>query len=62
MCAIAPVITDKKIFEVIHQKVEIHQKEMEYKPTDKLVFIVLSIMSGCDVVFDLNRKLRVDRC
>lgn len=61
MCTIAPVITDKKIFEVIHQKVEIHQKKMEYKPTDKLIFIVLGIISGCDVIFDLNRKLRVDR-
>ena len=26
MCAIAPVIKDKKVFEVIHQKVSIQQK------------------------------------
>jgi hypothetical protein len=49
------------VFDVIHQKVEIHQKKVEYKPTDKLVFVVLGIMSGCEVVFDLNRKLRVYR-
>jgi len=61
MCAIAPVIADKKIFEVIHQKVEIHQKKVEYSPTDKLVLMTLGIMSGCDVVFDINRRLRVDR-
>jgi predicted nuclease of restriction endonuclease-like (RecB) superfamily len=61
LCAIAPVIKDKNIFDVIHQKVEIHQKKVEYKPIDKLVFAVLGIVSGCEVVFDINRKLRVDR-
>jgi hypothetical protein len=61
LCGISPVIKDKKIFDVIHQKIDIHQKTVEYKPTDKLVFVVLGIMSGCDVVFDLNRKLRIDR-
>jgi hypothetical protein len=61
LCAIAPVIKDKNIFGFIHQKVEIHQKKVEYKPTDKLVFVVLGIVSGCEVVFDINRKLRVDR-
>ena len=49
------------MFDVIHQKVEIHQKKVEYRPTDKLVLMTLGIMSGCDVVFDINRKLRVDR-
>ena len=61
LCAIAPVIKDKNVFDVIHQKVEIHQKKVEYRPTDKLVFAVLGIVSGCEVIFDINRKLRVDR-
>jgi hypothetical protein len=61
LCAIAPVIKDKNVFDVIHQKVEIHQKKVEYSPTDKLILMTLDIMSGCDVVFDINRKLRVDR-
>ena len=61
LCAIAPVIKDKNVFDVIEQKVEIHQKKVEYSPTDKLVLMTLGIMSGCDVVFDINRKLRVDR-
>jgi len=61
LCAIAPVIKDKNVFDVVHQKVEIHQKEVDYRPTDKLVLMTLGIMSGCDVVFDINRKLRVDR-
>jgi len=61
LCALAPVITDKKVFDTIHQKVIIQQKTVDYRPTDKLVFMVLGIMSGCDVVFDLNRNLRIDR-
>ena len=61
LCAIAPVINDKNVFDVIHQKVKIPQKKVEYRPTDKLVLMTLGIMSGCDVVFDINRKLRVDK-
>ena len=34
---------------------------MLYRPTDKLVFVALGIVSGCEAVFDLNQSLRVDR-
>jgi hypothetical protein len=34
---------------------------LDYRPTDKLVFVVLGIMSGCEVVYDLNQELRVDK-
>jgi hypothetical protein len=61
LCALAPVITDKEILEPIHQKVQIPQKEVFYRPTDKLVFVVLGVVSGCEAVFDLNQSLRVDR-
>jgi hypothetical protein len=61
LCALAPVITDKKIFEPIHEKVQIPQKEVFYRPTDKLVFVVLGVVSGCEALFDLNQNLRVDR-
>ena len=61
LCAIAPVIEEKKVFEIIHQKVVIPQKKKDYHPTDKLVFTVLGIMSGCSVIFDVNRIFRVDR-
>ena len=61
LCALAPVIGDKKIFEPIHEKVQIPQKEVFYRPTDKLLFVVLGIVSGCEAVFDLNQNLRVDR-
>jgi len=61
MCALAPLIESRGIFDHIHQDVKIPQKKLDYRPSDKLVFVVLGIMSGCEVVFDLNRKLRVDR-
>jgi len=61
LCALAPVITDKKILEPIHEEVRIPQKKVFYRPTDKLVFVVLGVVSGCEAVFDLNQSLRVDR-
>lgn len=61
LCGLAPVVVDKKILEPIHEKVQIPQKEVFYRPTDKLVFIVLGVVSGCEAVFDLNQNLRVDR-
>lgn len=61
LCALAPLIESRGIFDHIHQGVSIPQKKLDYRPSDKLVFVVLGIMSGCEVVFDLNRKLRVDQ-
>lgn len=61
LCALAPLITGRKIFEHIHQTVKIPQKKVDYSPSDKLVFVVVGIMSGCEAVFDLNQKLRVDK-
>ena len=66
LCALAPLITGRKIFDYIHQSVKIPQKKVDYPrvrgdPSDKLVFVVLGIMSGCESVFDMNRELRVDR-
>jgi len=57
LCALAPLIESRSIFDYIHQSVEIPQKKVDYPrvrgdPTDKLVFVVLGIMSGCEVVFD----------
>jgi len=61
LCVLAPLITGRKIFDHIHQMVKIPQKKVDYSPSDKLVFVVIGIMSGCEAVFDLNRQLRVDR-
>ena len=61
LCSLAPLITGRKIFDHIHQMVKIPQKKVDYSPSDKLVFVVIGIMSGCEALFDLNRQLRVDR-
>ena len=61
LCAISELINSRGIFESIHQQVKIPQKKVDYSPTDKLVFMVVGIMSGCEVVFDVNRQLRVDQ-
>jgi len=61
LCALAPLIESRGIFDHIHQSVKIPQKKLNYRPSDKLVFVIIGIVSGCEVVFDLNRKLRVDR-
>lgn len=61
LCAISALIESRGIFQCIHEMVKIPQKEVDYCPTDKLVFVVLGIMSGCEVMSDLNWKLRVDK-
>jgi len=61
LCALAPVIEDKKVFEPIHTKVNIPQKKLFYSPTDKLVFLTLGIMSNMQTVYDINYTLRVDK-
>jgi hypothetical protein len=61
LCALAPVIRDKKVFEPIHTNVNIPQKKIAYTPTDKLVFLTLGIMSGTQTVYDINYTFRVDK-
>ena len=61
LCALSALIESRGIFQCIHEMVRIPQKEVDYCPTDKLVFVVLGIMSGCEVMSDLNWKLRVDK-
>jgi len=61
LCALAPVIKDKNVFEPIHTNVNIPQKKILYSPTDKLVFLTLGIMSGIQSVYDINYKLRIDK-
>ena len=60
LAALAPVIAEKQIFEPIHQQVLIPQKTVDYRPTDKLVFVVLGILAGAQSVYDINHTLRVD--
>jgi hypothetical protein len=46
LCALGTVMQEKKIFEPLHRLVEIPQKTLLYRPTDKLVFATLGIMAG----------------
>jgi hypothetical protein len=61
LCGLSPVLSEKKIFDLIHENVHISQKAVDYRPTDKLVFVILGIMSGSATVYDLNQNLRVDK-
>jgi len=60
LAALAPVIEEKEIFSPIHRYIEIPQKTVDYRPTDKLVFVVLGILAGAETVYDINHTLRVD--
>ncbi len=61
LCGLSPIIWEKRIFELIHENVHIPQKTVSYRPTDKLVFVILGIISGSETVYDLNYNLRVDQ-
>jgi hypothetical protein len=41
--------------------VKIPQKTIDYRPTDKLVLIILSMLAGCETISSINWKLRVDK-
>ncbi len=40
---------------------KIDQKQLLYSPSDKLIFVVLGILSGAECIFDINLKLRPDK-
>lgn len=61
LAALAPIIQDREIFQPIHQKVKIDQKTIDYRPTDKLVFVTLGTLSGSENIYDINFTLRVDK-
>lgn len=60
LAALAPVISQKQIFSAIHSHVAIAQRRRDYRPSDKLVFVVLGIISGAETINDINHTLRVD--
>ncbi len=41
-------------------QVLIPQKTIDYRPTDKLVLIILSMLGGCETISSVNWTLRVD--
>ena len=61
LAGFAPLIESKGIFNKIHQQVEIGQKQLIYRPTDKLIFVVLGLLVGCEHIDEINHKLRPDK-
>ena len=61
LCALGKVLCAKSLFQPLHTGVNIRQKTVVYRPTDKLVFIVLGMLSGAETVSEINTKVRPDR-
>ena len=60
LCATGAVLQSKKVFEPIHQGVSIDQKNVVYRPTDKLVFAAIGMLSGAQTVSEINTTVRPD--
>jgi hypothetical protein len=61
LASLAPVIESKGILAPIHSQVQIPQKTVLYRPSDKLVFLTLGMICSSETVSDLNHTLRVDQ-
>lgn len=47
-----------KLFLPIHQQVKSDQKTIDYRPTDKRVFVTVGMLAGAETVYDINQTLR----
>lgn len=61
LAAFGEVLRTREVFQPIHDKVHIGQKTVVYRPTDKLVFVVLGMLSGAETVSEIQTKVRPDR-
>ena len=61
LCALGEVLSVREVFQPIHDLVNIPQKTVVYRPTDKLVFLVLGMLSGAETVSEIQSKVRPDR-
>ncbi len=61
LCALGEVIKEKHLFSEIHHQVDIAQKSLDYRPTDKLVFATLGFITGAETVYDINQTLRPNK-
>ena len=50
LCALGEVFRVREVFQPLHDGVNIGQKTVVYRPTDKLVFLVLGMLSGAETV------------
>lgn len=61
LCALGKVLREKSVFQPLHRGVNIPQKTVVYRPTDKLVFVVLGMLSGAENISEINTQVRPDR-
>ena len=60
LCALGEVLRVREVFQPLHDRVNIGQKTVVYRPTDKLVFVVLGMLSGAETVSEIQSKVRPD--
>ena len=60
LCALGEVLRVREVFQPLHDVVHIGQKTVVYRPTDKLVFVVLGMLSGAETVSEIQSKVRPD--
>ena len=61
LAGFAPLIASKGIFDAILKQVSIPQKQLIDRPTDKLIFVVLGRLVGCEHIDEINHRLRPDK-
>lgn len=61
LSALGEVLRVRDVFQPIYDLVSLPQKTVVYRPTDKLVFIVLGMLSGAETVSEIQSKVRPDR-
>ena len=61
LCALGEVLRVREVFQPLHDAVDIRQKTVVYSPADKLVFVVLGMLSGAETVSEIQTKVRPDR-
>ena len=54
LCALGEVLRVREVFHPLHDAVNIRQKTVVYRPTDKLVFVVLGMLSGAETVCEIR--------
>ena len=60
LCAFGEVLRVRNVFQPLHDIVYVPQKTVEYRPTDKCVFLMLGMLSGAETVSDIQTKVRPD--
>jgi len=60
LAALGVKLTELKLFEPVEQMVQIAQKTIKDKPTDKLYDALISLLAGAQGLVEINTRLRAD--